>query len=192
MSITLLERSRIKHHQPAVLWFTGLSGSGKSTIAQALEQHLLQVCHAHTFLLDGDVIRTGLNRDLDFSPAGRKENIRRLGEVTHLFYNAGLIVLTAFISPYRADRALARSLIPPGGFIEIFVSCPLEICEKRDPKGLYARARLGLIPEFTGISSPYEEPLQPEITLDTSVGSTTACIETVVAFLHSQRILQVD
>ncbi len=183
------DRSAIKGHLPAVLWFTGLSGSGKSTIANAVEQELNRAYHAHTYLLDGDNIRAGLNRGLGFSPADREENIRRIGEVSKLFVDAGLIVLTAFISPYRADRERVRALLPEGKFIEVYVRCPLDVCEQRDPKGLYRKARAGQIPEFTGISSPYEEPLQPALTLDSGASGVSDCAVQVIAYLKSRGIL---
>jgi adenylylsulfate kinase len=181
--VTRADRSRLLGHQSLVLWFTGLSGSGKSTLAAALEARLHREFGALTYLLDGDVVRTGLNRDLDFSPAGRTENIRRIGEVSRLFYDAGLIVLTTFISPFRADRAAVRSLIPPGGFVEAYVRCPLEVCEARDVKGLYRRARAGQISEFTGISSPYEPPKSPEIVLDTVSQSLDTCVQQLLDYL---------
>ncbi len=186
------DRSEIKGHGPAVLWFTGLSGSGKSTIANAVEQRLNQTYHAHTYLLDGDNIRTGLNRGLGFSPEDREENIRRIGEVSRLFVDAGLIVLTAFISPYRIDRERVRALLPEGEFIEIYVRCPLEVCEQRDPKGLYRKARAGQIPEFTGISSPYEEPFQPELTLDSGATPVDECSAQVIAYLQRCGVLPSD
>ncbi len=189
-ALTQADRTRLNGHRPAVLWFTGFSGSGKSTLAGAVEQRLFQEYRAHTYLLDGDVLRTGLNKDLDFTAASRTENIRRSAEVAHLFYDAGLIVLTTFISPFRADRGFARSLIPPGGFVEIFVSCPLEVCEARDVKGLYRRARSGQIPNFTGIDSPYEEPLQPEISVDTSRATIEACAGEILRYCQSHQILE--
>lgn len=173
-----------------MLWFTGLSGSGKTTLANALEYRLNREFGLHTYLLDGDVIRTGLNKDLDFSPAARSENIRRIGEVTRLFYEAGLIVLTAFISPIRADRDLVRALLPPGGFIEIYMRCPLEVCESRDVKGLYRKARAGLIREFTGIDSPYEAPENPEILLDTSLQALPECVEEVIGYLRRKQVMR--
>ena len=179
----------MKGHEPAVLWLTGLSGSGKTTLATALEYQLHWKYHIHTYFLDGDIIRTGLNKDLDFSPAGRTENIRRIGEVSRLLYDAGLVVLTAFISPFRADRAVARSLLPPGGFVEIYVRCPLEICERRDPKGMYRKARAGLIRDFTGIDSPYETPENPEILLDTSQKSVSDCVGEVVYYLQHNKVI---
>jgi len=170
------------------LWLTGYSGSGKSTLANAVETRLNREFHLHTFLLDGDLVRTGLNNDLGFSAADRSENIRRIGEVSRLFYEAGIIVLTAFISPFRSDRALARALLPPGGFSEIYVRCPLEICETRDVKGLYRKARQGLIPQFTGIDSPYEEPESPELVVDTAQNNLEECVEQVVRHLREIKI----
>jgi len=156
------ERSSIKGQKPCILWFTGLSGSGKSTIANAVESRLLEM-KRHTYLLDGDNIRMGLNRGLGFSDEERVENIRRIGEVSKLFVDAGIIVLTAFISPFQKERDAVRTLVEDGEFIEVFIDTPLEICESRDPKGLYKKARIGEIPNFTGISSPYEAPTKPEI-----------------------------
>ena len=182
-SVTQPQRSTLKKHQPAVLWFTGLSGSGKSTLANRVEQLLYQEYHAHTYLLDADNVRTGLNRDLGFSDHDRAENIRRIGEVSRLFVDAGLIVLTAFISPFRADRDAVRARLPEGGFIEVYVDCPLAVCEQRDPKGLYRRARQGQIAEFTGITSPYEPPLTPELVLLTAEQDLETCAHRVVAFL---------
>jgi len=188
--ISAAARSQLNGHAPAVLWLTGYSGSGKSTIAAALEYRLVHELRAHTYLLDGDILRTGLNRDLDFSDAGRKENIRRSGEVAHLFFDAGLIVLTTFISPFRADRAFVRSLMPAGGFIEIYVRCPLEVCEDRDPKGLYKKARQGQIPLFTGISSPYEAPENPEIILVSAETPLDGCTTRVIEYLRERQIIR--
>jgi adenylyl-sulfate kinase len=188
--VLLADRMRLNGHRPAVLWFTGLSGSGKSTLANAVEVVLHQQYAAHTFLLDGDVVRTGLNKDLGFTAEARTENIRRIGEVARLFYEAGLITLAAFISPFRADRDQVRALFPPGGFFEIYVRCPLEVCEQRDPKRLYQRARAGQVPAFTGIDSPYEAPLQPELTLDTAATAPEACVEQVVALLENAALLK--
>ena len=188
-SVTAQQRAAIKPHRPACLWFTGLSGSGKSTIANAVEQRLNQDYRAHTYLLDGDNIRTGLNRNLGFSLEDRAENIRRLSEVARLFVDAGLIVLTAFISPLRADRQRAREIIPAEAFIEVFVDCPLEICEQRDPKGLYRKARRGEMPEFTGISSPYEPPLNPELTLPAGQEPVDACVERVMSYLLQRNLI---
>jgi adenylylsulfate kinase len=183
------DRIAIKPHRPACLWFTGLSGSGKSTIANAVELHLNKTCRAHTYLLDGDNIRTGLNRGLTFSLADRIENIRRIGEVAKLFVDAGLIVLTAFISPLREDRQRVRQILPAGSFFEIYVECPLEVCERRDPKGLYQRARRGEIAEFTGITSPYEAPESPELILHSGSDSVDDCATKVIAYLQERGIL---
>ncbi len=177
-------------NKPAVVWFTGLSGSGKSTLAEALLPILRQRYGAAAYLLDGDVLRQGLNRDLDFSPAGRSENIRRSGEVARLLADAGLIVLTAFISPFRAGRDAVRRRLPDGSFFEVWVSAPLEVCEARDVKGLYRKARAGQIPEFTGISSPYEPPLHPELTLDTASTSLSSCLAQLLGMLEQHGILR--
>ncbi len=160
--VTKQERAKIKDQKPCILWFTGLSGSGKSTIANAVESALLKQ-NKHTYLLDGDNIRMGLNKGLGFSDEDRIENIRRIGEVAKLFVDAGTIVLTAFISPFQEDRDQVRNLVEEGEFIEVFIDTPLEVCEARDPKGLYKKARKGEIPNFTGISSPYETPIKSEI-----------------------------
>jgi adenylylsulfate kinase len=178
------ERSDLKPHLPALLWFTGLSASGKTTIAEGVEFELNKTHGAHSYLLDGDRLRTGLNRDLGFSEEGRRENIRRAGEVAGLLCDAGLIVLAAFISPYASDRQAIRALVPAGMFIEIFVDCPLAVCESRDPKGLYQRARKGLLPDFTGIDSPYEPPTTPEIILHSDRESVSACVHRVVTHLE--------
>lgn len=174
-------RAKNLGHLSRTVWFTGLSGSGKSTLAFAVEQALVEKGVA-AYVLDGDNIRFGLNRDLGFSPEDRTENIRRIGEVCRLFQDAGMIVLTAFVSPYLADRDAVRSLHPQGSFIEVFVDTPIEVCEARDVKGLYAKARAGEIPEFTGISAPYEPPVNPEITVDTS-NPLAECVAQVVAQL---------
>ena len=165
--VDAIARRRLFGHPARTVWFTGLSGSGKSTLAFAVEEALVARGVA-CYVLDGDNIRFGLNRDLGFSPKDRAENIRRIGEVCRLFHDAGLVVLTAFISPYRADRAQVRELHPEGGFTEIFVDTPLDVCEARDVKGLYAKARAGEIPEFSGISAPYEVPEDPEARIDTT------------------------
>lgn len=164
-AVTRADRERQHGHQGVVLWFTGLSGSGKSTVAGALEQALHQL-GVSTYLLDGDNVRHGLCRDLGFSDADRKENIRRVGEVARLMVDAGLVVLTAFISPHRAERQMVREMLGDGEFIEVFVDTPLSICEARDPKGLYKKARAGELRNFTGIDAVYEAPEQPEIRLD--------------------------
>ena len=172
-------------HRAAVIWFTGLSSSGKSTLARQLEQALF-ARGCRTYILDGDNIRHGLNRDLGFSPADREQNIRRIGEVAKLFTEAGVIALTAFISPYRADRDRNRALLAEGDFIEVYCRCSLDECERRDPKGLYKKARAGQIPEFTGISAPYEEPLHAELVLDTDQQTSEACVEKLLAFLKER------
>lgn len=176
-----VDRERILNQRATVIWFTGLSGSGKSTLADAVERDL-QVRGFKTYLLDGDNLRHGLNADLDFSESGRQENIRRTGEVSALLFDAGLIVLTAFVSPYRNDREKIRSLFPEGRFIEVFVDCPIEICEQRDVKGLYAKARQGLIPDFTGVSAPYEQPLHPELTIHSHLHDETTCTRQVIQY----------
>ncbi|ASJ72145.1 sulfate adenylyltransferase subunit CysN [Granulosicoccus antarcticus] len=181
-------RSAQKSQKPAIVWFTGLSGAGKSTIANLVEKQLLAKGH-HTYLLDGDNVRHGLNRDLGFTDADRVENIRRIGEVASLMVDSGLIVLTAFISPFRSERALARSLVEEGEFIEVHVDTPLSIAEDRDPKGLYKKARRGELSNFTGIDSPYEAPEQPEIMVDTSAMSAEQAAERVVAELRRRGVL---
>ncbi len=186
-TITRADREKQNDHGAAVLWFTGLSASGKSTIAQALQAVLFEH-RCQTYVLDGDNIRHGLNKDLGFSPEDREENIRRIGEVAALLCDAGMIVSTAFISPYRADRDKARQLCGKA-FIEIYVQCALDVCEERDPKGLYQKARDGKIPEFTGISAPYEAPENPELTLDTAALSLEDCVGAVVAYLQKRCIL---
>jgi adenylylsulfate kinase len=186
--VTRAERSAIKNQKPCLLWFTGLSGSGKSTIANALDVALYQKGY-HTFLLDGDNVRHGLNQDLGFSDEDRVENIRRIGEVSKLFADAGLIVMSAFISPFVSDRMLVRNLFPAGEFIEVFMDAPLEICEKRDPKGLYKKARSGAIKHFTGIDSPYEKPQSPEVALDTSALSVDECVEKLLHYLTRHKLI---
>ena len=181
-AVTAEDREKLLNQKGCVIWFTGLSGSGKSTLANAVGQVLHQQQH-HTYVLDGDNVRHGLNKNLGFSPADREENIRRIGEVAKLFADAGTIVLTAFISPYRTDRDQARALIADGKFVEVFVDCPLEVCEERDTKGLYKKARAGEIKEFTGISAPYEPPLNPEVTVNTAALSIEECAQAVVTVL---------
>lgn len=180
--VTSQHRRDVLGHGPATVWFTGLSGSGKSTLAFAVEEALLARGVA-AYVLDGDNIRFGLNRDLGFSPEDRTENIRRIGEVCRLLHDAGLVVLTAFISPYTTDRDQVRALHPDGSFLEVFVDTPLEVCEDRDVKGLYAKARAGEIPEFSGISAPYEAPADPELTIDTTTLDLDACVELVLTEL---------
>lgn len=176
-------RAQQKSQRPLVIWFTGLSASGKSTIAGALEQ-ILTVQGYHTYLLDGDNVRHGLCKDLGFSDADRSENIRRIGEVARLMADAGLIVLTAFISPFRADRQIARDILPDGQFVEVFVDAPIEVCRQRDPKGLYARADRGEIKSFTGIDSPYESPETPEVHLQADLLSVAESVNKMLGYLH--------
>ncbi len=186
-SVKREDRVRISSQRGAVLWFTGLSGSGKSTVANDVELNLNRLGRM-TYLLDGDNVRDGLCEDLGFSPEDRQENIRRVAHVTKLFWEANLITLVSFISPFRAERRLARDLIGQD-FIEVFVDAPLSVCEERDPKGLYKKARAGTIGEFTGISSPYEKPETPEITLKTGVEKLEVCVETILAYLRSGRFI---
>lgn len=181
--VTGADREAHYGHGSVTVWFTGLSGSGKSTLAFALEAALLERGVA-AYVLDGDNIRFGLNRDLGFSPQDRTENIRRIGEVCRLFTDAGVVVLTAFISPYVADRDQVRAIHPPGTFVEVYVDTPLEVCEARDPKGLYVKARAGEIPDFSGISAPYEPPPSPEVTVDTSQ-PLDACITQLLTDLRT-------
>ncbi|MDF1526749.1 MAG: adenylyl-sulfate kinase [bacterium] len=186
--VTKADRKKAFGHGSCVIWLTGMSGSGKSTIAAEVERALMER-GVHTYVLDGDNIRHGLNGDLGFSHEDRKENIRRIGEVTKLFVDAGVVVITAFISPFREDRDRVRSLLRPGQFFEVFAKCSLELCEKRDPKGLYAKAREGKISDFTGIDSPYEEPLAPELVLDTEELGVEECVNRVIALLQASGII---
>jgi adenylylsulfate kinase len=181
-------RSAQKSQIPCIIWFTGLSGSGKSTIAGALEQALFGLGQ-HTYLLDGDNVRHGLNKDLGFSDEDRIENIRRIGEMSKLFVDAGMIVLSAFISPFRTDRRMVRDLVDNKEFVEVFMDTPLATCEDRDPKGLYKKARLGEIKNFTGIDSEYEIPEKPEITIDTSNMSIEQCVTAIVEYLQKNEYL---
>lgn len=185
--VTRQLREQMNGHKSLILWFTGLSGSGKSTLAHAVEEALHEL-GCRTFVFDGDNVRHGLCSDLGFSVADRAENIRRIGEMAKLFTEAGVIALTAFISPYRADRERVRSLVAPEDFIEIYCHCPLEICEQRDVKGLYAKARQGLIKDFTGISSAYEAPEHPDLELDTSNLPLKECVAQVLALLNKRGI----
>ncbi len=182
------ERQKLLGQRGVTLWLTGLSGSGKSTVAMAAEQLLCQRGHL-AYVLDGDNVRHGLNKNLGFSPDDRTENIRRIGEVAKLFTDAGVIVLTSFISPYRADRDAVRELMAPGDFVEVYVDASLETCEQRDPKGLYQKARAGEIPEFTGISAPYEEPERPELVVDTNVLSVEESAGKLLAYLEGKGYL---
>jgi adenylylsulfate kinase len=181
-------RSAQKSQTPCIIWFTGLSGSGKSTIAGALEQALFGIGQ-HTYLLDGDNVRHGLNKDLGFSDDDRIENIRRIGEMSKLFVDAGMIVLSAFISPFITDRRMVRDLVGNKEFVEVFMDTPLATCEDRDPKGLYKKARLGEIKNFTGIDSEYEIPEKPEVTVDTSTMSVEQCVTVIVEYLQVNEYL---
>ncbi|EHD0092272.1 adenylyl-sulfate kinase [Vibrio vulnificus] len=187
-AVTKTQRADLKQQKPAVLWFTGLSGAGKSTVAGALENRLAEQGF-HTYLLDGDNVRHGLCSDLGFSTQDRRENIRRIGELAKLMADAGLIVLTAFISPHRAERQLVRDLLPEGEFIEVFVNASLEVCEQRDPKGLYKKARAGEIANFTGIDSEYEVPLNPEIDLPAGEKGIEALVDLLVEQLTLRGVI---
>jgi adenylylsulfate kinase len=187
-SVTRQAREQLNGHRGVTIWLTGLSGSGKSTIARALEAELF-ARNCRVYVLDGDNIRLGLNRDLGFSPEDRTENIRRIGEVAKLFTDAGSFAISAFISPYRKDRDGVRESCGPGDFIEVFLDCALEVCEVRDPKGLYRKARRGEIKEFTGISAPYEPPLNPEIVLRTGAATVHACVQQLLGYLEAKRYL---
>ncbi len=190
-AITRERRQRLNRHRAVVLWFTGLSGSGKSTLSHAVEEQLHnRVCR--TFVLDGDNVRHGLCVDLAFSEPDRVENIRRAGEVAKLFLEAGSIVLTAFISPFKKDRARVRNILPHGDFIEIYCACSLATCEDRDVKGLYKKARDGEIKDFTGISSPYEVPVKPELVVDTDNLSLEQCVAKVIECLEARNIIPRD
>jgi adenylylsulfate kinase len=188
-AITPDQRSAISRVQPAVLWFTGLSGCGKSTLAMALEQALISRGHL-AFVLDGDNVRHGLNKNLSFSDADRTENIRRIGEVAKLFLSAGVMPITAFISPFRADRDAVRALLPPNQFIEVFIDAPLEVCEQRDPKGLYKKARAAITDgkgiHFTGLDSPYEPPLHPDLHLHSDQQSVEECVDQLLTHLQER------
>jgi adenylylsulfate kinase len=182
------DRERLLGQRGATIWLTGLSGSGKSTIAVAAEKALTERGR-HAYVLDGDNVRHGLNKNLGFSPDDRTENIRRIGEVAKLFTDAGVIVFTSFISPYRADRDAVREMMGKGDFVEVLVDASVETCEGRDVKGLYKKARAGEIPEFTGISAPYEAPASPELSLDTNAQSVEESVEALVAYLEAQGYL---
>jgi adenylylsulfate kinase len=187
-NVTRADRERVAGQRGVTVWLTGLSGSGKSTIAVGVEQELVRRGHL-AYVLDGDNIRHGLNKNLGFSPEDRTENIRRIGEVAKLFTDTGIVVLTSFISPYRADRDAVRALLSAGDFVEGYVSASIETCESRDVKGLYAKARAGKIPEFTGISAPYEAPEAPEIVLDTNRQTVAESVAQVVAYLEEKGYL---
>jgi bifunctional enzyme CysN/CysC len=186
--VTKAARARLNGQKPVLLWFTGLSGAGKSTIANSLEQKL-HALGKRTFVLDGDNVRHGLNRDLGFTEADRVENIRRVAEVAKLFVEAGLITMVAFISPFRAEREMARELVGPDEFAEIFVDTPLEICEQRDSKGLYRKARRGELLNFTGLDSPYERPNNPDLTLDTYSNSASDLANRIIHFMQQRGLL---
>ena len=187
-SVDRAARADKRGHRSAILWFTGLSGSGKSTLANAVNAALFER-GLGTYVLDGDNVRHGLCKDLGFSDADREENIRRIGEVAKLFLDAGVIVLTAFVSPFRADRDKARDLVEAGDFFEIFCAADLDVCESRDPKGLYAKARSGAIKEFTGISSPYEAPDTPELKIDTGAQELAESVEVVIKALQDKGVI---
>jgi adenylylsulfate kinase len=187
-TVTRERREKMNRHRAKLLWFTGLSGSGKSTLAHALEEELHQR-RCRTYVFDGDNVRHGLCRDLGFSNEDRTENIRRIGEMAKLFVEAGVITLTAFISPIREDRERARGLFSHGDFFEVYVSCPVEVCESRDVKGLYKRAREGEIKHFTGISAPYEEPVRPEITIQTQERTVEDCVDELIMALEQRGVI---
>ena len=191
MYIDKQSRAEQKHQRPSVLWFTGLSGSGKSTIADIVEQKL-HAMDRHTYLLDGDNVRHGLSRDLGFTDVDRVENIRRIGEVSKLMVDAGLMVQTAFISPFKAERRMVRDLMDQGEFLEIYIDAPLEVCEQRDPKGLYKMARAGKIKNFTGYDSPYEEPEHYELRLDTVELSAEQAADKIIEYLEQNGYLEDD
>jgi len=188
-TVTRSRREKLNGHRSVVLWFTGLSGTGKSTIAHAIEEKLYQL-GCRTFVFDGDNVRHGLCSDLGFSREDRAENIRRIGEMVKLFIEAGVIAITAFISPFKADRLRVRNLLPPGDFIEVYCRCPIDVCEQRDKKGFYKKAREGKIKDYTGISSPYEEPENPELILDTAIISIEESVEKVVNLLIDRGIIK--
>ena len=188
-AVTHEERHALNGHRGAILWFTGLSGSGKSTLANAVAGALYER-GCQSYVLDGDNVRHGLNKDLGFSPEDRHENIRRIGEVAHLFADAGLIAMTAFISPYRADRQTVRDMSSANRFVEVYCHCALETCEERDPKGLYRKARAGEIRQFTGIDAPYEAPPSAELTVETGTQSVEDCAARVIRYLAEEGILQ--
>ena len=186
--VTKAERQNRNGHKSVVIWFTGLSGSGKSTVSVALEKALFEQ-KITSYRLDGDNIRHGLNKNLGFSPEDRRENIRRIGEVGKLMVDAGVVTMTAFISPYEEDRNIVRDILEDGEFIEVYTKCSLDECEARDPKGLYKKARSGEIKEFTGINAPYEEPSNPEIIIDTEQHSVEEAVEEIVAYLKEHKYL---
>jgi len=188
LDVDKMSRAAIKHQKPCVLWFTGLSGSGKSSISNEVERKLRDMGR-HTYLLDGDNVRRGLCRDLGFTAEDRVENIRRVAEVAGLMVDAGLIVMTAFISPFRAERRMARALVGEGEFLEIFMDTPLEVAEQRDPKGLYKKARSGKLANFTGIDSPYEAPENPELILTAGSGTIEEMADRVISLLRDRELI---
>jgi adenylylsulfate kinase len=187
-TVTREQKHNLKGHKSCVLWYTGLSGSGKSTIANAVEKKLFEL-GKHTYTLDGDNVRHGLNKGLSFSDEDRIENIRRISEVSKLFVDAGIIVSSAFISPFKEDRQQARELLDNGEFIEVFIDTPIEVCEQRDPKGLYKKARSGEIKNFTGIDSTYELPESPEVHVKTAEQSIEECVEQIVSYLRKKQVI---
>lgn len=187
-AITKKQRRNQNGHESFIIWFTGLSGSGKSTIANALAQTLF-IRKINSYILDGDNVRHGLNKDLGFSEKERAENIRRIGEVSKLFVDSGLVVLTAFISPFQEDRDQARQLVEPKEFIEVYIKCSLDECEKRDPKKLYQKARAGKLKNFTGIDSPYEEPVNPELVIETNSYSVEECVNKIINYLEKMKLI---
>lgn len=190
-SVSKEERRQKNNHGSYVIWFTGLSGSGKSTLANALSRRLFE-SNIHSYVLDGDNIRHGLNKDLFFSESDRKENIRRIGELSKLFVDSGQVVITAFISPYREDRAQVQQLLEENEFFEVYVECSLNECEKRDPKGLYKKARNQEIKDFTGIDSPYEAPINPHLTVNTEKQSLQESVKLIVEFLEQKQLIKGD
>lgn len=186
--VTRTEHEGLKKHRSLCLWFTGLSGAGKSTLANAVQQKL-HGTGIHTYMLDGDNVRHGLNGDLGFSPEDRKENVRRVAQVAGLFVDAGVVAITALISPFEEDRQMARDVFKDGDFIEVFVDCPIDTCIERDPKGLYKKAVAGIIPEFTGISSPYESPKNPELTIHTAELTVEESVDQVLSYLEQRLAL---
>lgn len=190
-TVSRADREKMNSHKSAVLWFTGLSGAGKSSLAHAVEDRLFKL-GCRTYVLDGDNVRHGLCKDLSFSYTDRTENIRRIGEVAKLFVDSGVLTLSAFISPFRSDRSTVRELLNDGDFIEIYCKCDLSVCEERDVKGLYKKARAGEIAEFTGINSPYEEPVNPEITVDTAAQSIDESVAQVINALVDRNIISIN
>lgn len=189
--ITRKDRERLNGHRSALIWFTGLPGAGKSTLSTELE-YRLHKRGIRTYVLDGDNVRHGLNKDLGFSPEDRRENLRRVGEVAKLFVDAGILTIAAFASPYRADRRMVRNLFKEKEFIEVYVKCPLELCEQRDPKGLYKKARKGEIKGLTGLTAPYEPPESPEIIVETNKMSVDECVEKIINYLEGKGVFRVE